>query len=91
MNILIDLLITLFVYLTFPIFYRCRYGKVEKKRASKISLWNSIIGAFVFVLIRAAMGALNPVSSFAPAVLYFYINRAILTDKSSNLPENKNE
>ena len=91
MYFLIDLVLTLIVYLSFPIAYRYRYGKVERKQASKISLWNSIIGAFVFILIRAVIGALNPVSSFAPAVLYFYINRSILTDKSKSLPENKNE
>lgn len=78
---------TVVVYLIFPFFYFMSEGKVPAATAKKIALINSIVGATVFILIRVATGyeAIGA-GGFAPAVLYYFIAKAILTDKNPEPP-----
>lgn len=57
--------------------------KLTKKEAKKTALWNYIILVTGFCIITIA--TLNPGTTWnaAPAVLYYFINCAILTDKKS--------
>lgn len=76
-------ILTAAAYMAFPLIKLNRnHGKFEKKRAKKIALWNSIaVGAFFFVL--TAFVEEDPTWSSTPAFLYYWINRAILTDKGN--------
>lgn len=90
LSLVIDLILTIFVYLIYPISYRCANGKVSKSKGKKIALLNSIICAGLFCLVRAVItnGAIV-VTTFAPAVLYYFIAKLILIDK--NKVDNKDE
>lgn len=80
--IFLDLILTLFIYLTFPVIYVAKKGKVERKKAKKFALINSIVGAIFFIILRIAIDPEgSPVTTFAPCVLYYFIGKAILTDK----------
>ena len=88
--IYIDLIITIFVYLIFPIIYRLCYGKVPKSNGKIIALVNSIICSIIFIIFRAVLsGGEVTVVNFAPAVFYYFIAKAILIDK--NLTEKEYE
>ena len=79
----LDIFITLLVYLIFPVCYVLANGKIEKKQATKIALWNSVVCCIIFCIIRAIITDGQVVfSSLAPAVFYFFINRWILTNKT---------
>ncbi len=83
MWIVIDLFITVFIYLIFPIGYQISYGRVSKKRGKKLALINSVVGCFIFIVIRLLVnGGEIGVINFAPAVFYYFIARLILIDKS---------
>jgi hypothetical protein len=77
------LFFTVFVYLIFPILYVLGTGKVSPQSAKKIAIINSIVGATFFIFLRSATG-LDAIggAGFAPAVLYYVIAKAILTDKT---------
>lgn len=80
--IVLALFLTVVVYLAFPVIYITTVDKVPENIAKKYALINSIAGAAVFMLLRVltgsdAMGA----GGFAPAVLYYFIAKAILTKK----------
>ena len=80
MNLLLGLLVTAIVYMAIPMIMLLRnHGKFDKKKAKKIALWNSIILGAIFLIITASMGV--GAWSAAPAVLYYWINSAILTGK----------
>ena len=68
---------------TYTKFINC-LGKVNKNKAVKLALWNSIVGCVLFCIARAILsnGEVFFTSS-APAVLYYFINRWILTNKES--------
>ena len=90
MTILLSLLLTIFVYLIFPIIYVKTNGKVPTKQAKKIALLNSIVCAVLFVLLGLIIddGGASSGTSAAPAVLYYFIAKKILTDKEKT--ENQN-
>ncbi len=78
-----DLLLTLIVYLSYPIIYRIIRGRVTKNQGKKMALWNSIIGAIIFMIMRSIFTpGQSVVTSFAPALFYYYIARLILIDKN---------
>ena len=82
MDIGLNLIITLFIYLTIPMIYAGWIGRVHKKKASKIALYNSIIGCIIACIIRAFVtGGEVIFSSLLPATFYFFIARWMLTDK----------
>ena len=85
LDIIISLFITIIVYLFYPLIRRFTSGKVGPKQARKISLINSIVCSIIFSIIRAfSTGGAAIISSFAPAILYYFIAKLILTDKSIN-------
>ena len=47
-NIFIDLIITIFIYLIFPVIYRLGHGKVPKTQGKIIVLMNSIFCSIIF-------------------------------------------
>lgn len=75
MEILLDLGITILAYMTAPFIAFFRNDKYDNKQKRKFILYNSIIVAFCFIIIRAELGYENPVISFSPALLYYYINK----------------
>lgn len=80
-NIFIDLIITIFIYLIFPVIYRLGHGKVPKTQGKIIALMNSIFCSIIFIIIRLViLGGEFAVVSFAPAVLYYFIAKSILVD-----------
>ena len=88
--IIVSLILTVFVYLIFPCAYVGSVGKVPAPQAKKYALINSIIGALIFIIINVALGAENAVGAggFAPAVLYYFIAKAILTEKEPEQIDN---
>lgn len=76
-------MLTIFVYLIFPTTFVLIKGKVNSKFGRKLALGNSIICAIIFCIVRAILsGGETIVTSFAPAVLYYFIAKLILIDKS---------
>ena len=91
MIIVASLALTIFVYLAFPVIYITAVDKVPENVAKKYALINSICGAAIFMLLRVltgsdAMGA----GGFAPAVLYYFIAKAILK-KSDDTKKQESE
>ena len=87
MTILVDLLLTVFVYLFFPFLYLKIKGRVPLKKAKKMSLINAIVCAVLFVAFRivlyATLGGELTASGVAPALLYYYIGVSMLKEKGS--------
>ena len=89
---ILALLLTAFVYLIFPIVYVANNGKVSPKKGKKLALSNSIICASIFFLItliivstsKDGSGAEIGGYSVAPSFFYYFIAKAILTDKNLN-------
>ena len=82
LNILADLFVTLLIYLTFPLIYVTKNGRVHKKKATKLALINAVVGCIIACLFRAFVtGGEMVFNSFLPALLYFWIGQSILTDK----------
>ncbi len=79
MEIILGLMATVFAYMAFPVVRLIlNGGKFEAQRAKKIALWNSIVVGLVFCIATIEeIGAWNG----APAVIYFFLNRAMLTEK----------
>lgn len=73
-------------YMGFPFIYMMinigkNDGRFEKKKAKKIALWNSIIvGSIYFIL--TVLSESDRTWSPLPAMLYYWINCAMLTDKT---------
>lgn len=77
-NIILDLIITAISYLIIPfiLFKRKKEGYNEKEKR-KILIFNSVIIALIFIIIRILLNFEQPIISFAPALLYYYINKKI--------------
>lgn len=77
-NIILDLIITAISYLIIPfiLFKRKKEGYNEKEKR-KILIFNSVIVALIFIIIRILLNFEQPIVSFAPALLYYYINKKI--------------
>lgn len=77
--ILLDLIITMFAYMIVPfcIFFRRSQNYTIKFKKS-ILIINSVIIASGFIILRYILNPnANTVYSFAPAILYYYINYGI--------------
>ena len=93
----VALFLTAFVYLMFPVVYVMAKGKVNTKKGKKFALLNSFICAGIFFFITVIIIASNTNLSggeiggysLAPAFLYYFIAKSILTDK--NLPNDDGE
>ena len=97
---LLNLMITFCVHMIIPCIVLKEQGKLPKKKATKIALINSIVCLVFFCILRACISGGNNIigNSFAPATLYFFIVKAMLTEKNvtqnnaatKNVGNNKN-
>lgn len=78
---IVAVILTTVVYMFFPIIkIITNHGKLfESKRAKEIALWNSIVVGAIFCIVTSAF--IGPWSA-APAFFYYWINSAILTERS---------
>ena len=93
MDIVLSLLLTAIAYMAFPLIkLLTNGGRFPKNRAHKIALWNSIVLGAVFCIATIAVSEDGTIWNGAPAVLYYWINRSILTDKNAqDEPLSKNQ
>lgn len=81
-SIILSLVLTAVAYMVFPLIrLLINGGRFAKNRAHKIALWNSIVLGAFFCITTIAVSEDGTIWNGAPAVLYYWINRAILTDK----------
>ena len=81
--IILDLILTVIIYLSFPVTYRLIFGRVPVKKAKEMSIINSFVCAIIFEIFQLILFA-NDTSytpSFLPAIPYYYIAKAILKEK----------
>ena len=84
MDIVLGILVTAIAYMAFPLIKLLTHGgRFPKNRAHKIALWNSIVLGAVFCIATIAVSEDGTIWNGAPAVLYYWINRSILTDKNA--------
>lgn len=84
MDIVLSLLLTAIAYMAFPLIKLLTHGgRFSKSRAHKIALWNSIVLGAAFCIATIAVSEDGTIWNGAPAVLYYWINRSILTDKNA--------
>lgn len=78
------LLLTAFIYMAFPLAkLYVNGGRFTKNKAHKIALWNSITLGIVFYIITVATSNDGTIWNSGPALIYYWINRSILTDKNT--------
>lgn len=83
-SIILSLVLTAVAYMVFPLIrLLINGGRFAKNRAHKIALWNSIVLGAFFCITTIAVSEDGTIWNGAPAVLYYWINRAILTDKDA--------
>lgn len=74
------LLITALSYMIFPVVRLViNKNKFDKKIANRIAIWNSIVVGLIFLALNAENGGQW---SAAQAIFYYFINKAILTEKN---------
>lgn len=85
-SIVLDIIITAVAYSLIPfiLFYKSKKEYNEQKK-KKIILFNSIVIVLIFIIIRIILNFEQPVISFAPALLYYYINKAIWLKKKDKI------
>lgn len=82
LNLLVSIVLTAIVYMTFPLIrIAINHGRFEKKQAKRIALWNSIVVGVFFCITTIAFSDGSTTWNAAPALLYYWINCAVLTDK----------
>ena len=82
--IILDIIITFVAHMIVPFLLLYIDGKISKKQATKIALINSSVCLVLFCILRACMSGGKDIlgNGFAPATLYFFIVRSMLTDKN---------
>ena len=81
MEIVLSLILTLFFYMIVPVVLMLvNHGRFDKKKAKRIALWNSIVVGAGFLVVTSLLSEGNTAWHAGPAILYYWINRAILTD-----------
>ena len=86
--IILDLILTVIIYLSFPVTYRLIFGRVSVKKAKKMAIINSVVCAIIFEIFQLISFA-NDTSytpNFLPAIPYYYIAKAILKEKEKYNP-----
>ncbi len=92
LNLLLNVFLTAIAYTAFPLIRICiNHGRFSKKRAKRIALWNSVIVGFIFCIFTIVLSESGTTWNAAPAFLYYWINRAILTDKYLSDDEEMNK
>lgn len=80
--ILKGIILTLISYMGFPVIKLIiNRGKFTSYRAKKIALWNSVVVGAVFCVLTFVVNGTQVVWNAAPAVLYYFINLAILEQR----------
>lgn len=89
-DLLLRILFTAVAYMLFPIIRLLLHkGKFDQNRAKKIALWNSIVIGFVFCILTIESSEEGAIWNAGPAVIYYWINRSLLTNRTShNSPNN---
>lgn len=92
LNVLINIIITAIAYLLIPfiLFFNSK-KEYDNKWKRKILIFNSIFIAIIFIIIRTILNDKRPIRTFAPALLYYYINETIWLrkEKKEKLQYNK--
>lgn len=84
LSIISSFFLTAIAYLAFPLIKLFINGsRFAKNRAHKIALWNSIVLGALFCIITSAVSEGTAIWNGAPAMLYYWINRSILTDENA--------
>lgn len=88
---ILDLIITMLAYMAVPF---CMFFKRKQnytlKYKKKVLIINSIVTSIIFIILREIISPdTNSVVSFAPALLYYYINNIIWTSKNLEETEKK--
>ena len=87
--VLTNILLTMGAYIAFPVIRLLINGKkFDKKQAQKIALWNSIVWGIIFCIATTASGA---TWNAGAAVIYYFLNKAILTENESDENNTANE
>lgn len=89
LNYFFSFIITIFVYLSFPLYLKYIKKNYNIKNIKKIVIINSIIGWFIFTLIHIVLND-QKVANFALPVIYGTISYAILYKRSKNINNNAN-
>ena len=89
-KIIIVCIITAITYLAFPIIMLwINHGQFIKKRARLIALLNSIVVGIIYLILTTIIYG-NGVWNAAPACIFYFINCAILTDKTKTTKNKTN-
>ena len=87
----LDFILTVFIYLIFPVIYYVVKGRIDRDKAKIISIINSISCTIIYTTFRMVLsGASWFAVGVGPAVLYFFVAMWILTDTWS-LPQSEKE
>ena len=76
--IILDLLLTLVVYLAFPLVYIMKTAGTTVKQAKKYALINSVCGFLFFTILYIAIGS-ESMAGMPTAVLYYFIAKSMMT------------
>lgn len=80
-------ILTAAIYLAVPLIrLLINNGRFSPKRAHRIALWNSIVLGLIFCILTIEFSENGTVWNAAPAVIYYWVNKAILTDKNAANP-----
>ena len=78
------IILTAIVYMAFPLIrLAINRGRFEKKQAKRIALWNSIVLGVFFFIATVAVSNGESTWNAAPALMYYWINCALLTKKNA--------
>ncbi len=88
--IVLDLMLTLIVYLTFPFIYIMKTDGTTVKQAKKYALINSVCGFLFFTILYVSIGS-DSIAGMPTAVLYYYIAKSMMTstEEKKRLKEEK--
>lgn len=79
-GILIGVILTAIAYMAYPLIrLAINKGKFERKKGHRIALWNSIIVGLICSVVTVFIG--GGLWSAAPAFLYYWINKSIISFK----------
>ena len=89
-SVILSIFLTIIAYLAFPMIrILINKGRFSAKKAQKIALWNSIIVGLIFCFLTVALSNGNATWNAAPAFLYYWVNKAILTNKDTEIEKIK--
>lgn len=87
--LIIDLIITAFCYMVIPTFIKTLNKTYTNKEANIICLLNSIVVCIFFIILREALGIIQPKIVGGPALFYYFINKHHLLKGTSSKKDNQ--